>query len=306
MIALNTATGVVEVNNWLDIQERPHFRSDLDPASVELKEIIGSYQFGEEVNCGLTVCHQPHKRGYLVMTKEGFETNIGKDCGKKYFSVDFVDMKVKFDKDIKISLQREVIKKAKLRTEDLEKEVENLRKAPKGADWIYERVGKLKNPNVVGASAANELKKMLKMRRKELLIPRIATEEEREEAIAMDPSLKAKLNGEPYFIDTVVGSVNYAEAMLKDNDLKEILIRDVTRTLKLIKECDLETIRTRDLANLAKDANTLDAKIAKAKDTVEIGRKFLSKENLSSLVSWVDKTSDDKNFSLINIFVASL
>ena len=45
MIALNTVKGIIEISSWRDIVERPHFRSNINPTNVDLKEIIGSYNF---------------------------------------------------------------------------------------------------------------------------------------------------------------------------------------------------------------------------------------------------------------------
>ncbi|MFW2120828.1 hypothetical protein [Enterobacter cloacae complex sp.6730051] len=242
MIALNTVKGIIEISSWRDIVERPHFRSNINPTNVDLKEIIGSYQFPEDVPCGLTTCHQPHKRGYIVVTKEGYETNIGKDCGKNYFSVDFVEMKTRFDRDVKTSLQRDNVRKAKETASQLLEHVEGLRKQPKGADWIYSRIERLRNRGVIGEAAANEIRKMLKERRKELLSSRLASKEERERDFSMNPSLEDKFRGQPYYITIVTGSINHLEAMSKDNDLKELLIRSVTQTLRQLIDCDVDNL----------------------------------------------------------------
>ncbi|PLR50763.1 hypothetical protein CYR40_00140 [Chimaeribacter arupi] len=303
MIALNTAKGIIEINSWKDIIERPHFRSDINPASKTLRKIIGSYHFPENVACGLTTCHQPHKRGYIVMTKEGFETNIGKDCGKSYFSVDFVDMKTRFNKDVKIYQQRENVKRMQNKASELLAVVNALRKQPKGADWIYTNIEKLRQPDVVGEKATFELRKMIKERRKVLISPREATKEERESAFAMNPSLAAKLKGDPYYIDVVVGSIEFLDAMYKENDLKEILIRDVTRVLKRLLECDVDNVKTRDLAQLSKDASGVEAKIDMAKSIIPIGQKFLTDENLSPLAGWIESHFGERATTALKLFI---
>lgn len=306
MIALNTAKGIVQINSWQDIIERPHFRSDINPTNATLREIIGSYHFPEDVACGLTTCHQPHKRGYIVMTKEGFETNIGKDCGKSYFAVDFIDMKTRFDKDVKIYQQRDNVKRMQTKSNELLTIVDDLRKQPKGADWIYANIEKLRQPASVGEAAATELRKMIKERRKVLLSPRLATKEERESAFAMDPSLAAKLKGEPYYIDTVVGSIEHLDAMFKENDLKELLIRDVTRILKLLVDENADTLKPRELAKLSKDASSVEAKIDMARNIIPIGQQFLTCENLSTLADWVESQFDEKSANPLKIFIERL
>lgn len=303
MIALNTAKGIIQINSWQDIIDRPHFRNDINPADVTLREIIGSYHFSEDVACGLTTCHQPHKRGYIVMTKEGFETNIGKDCGKSYFSVDFVDMKTRFDKDVKIYQQRQNVKAMQSKASELLAIVDNLRQQARGADWIYTCIAQLRNPAVVGEKVTAELRKMIKERRKALLSPREATKEERESAFAMDPSLATKLKGEPYYIDVVVGSIEFLEAMYKENDLKEILIRDVTRILKQLLESDPDSLKARELAQLSKDASGVQIKIDMAKDIIPIGQKFLTYENLSPLAGWVEAQFGERAAASFKLFI---
>ncbi len=306
MIALNTNKGIIEISSWQDIIDRPHFRSNINPTSVDLKEIIGSYQFPEDVPCGLTTCHQPHKRGYIVVTKDGLETNIGKDCGKSYFSVDFIEMKTRFDRDVKTSLQRENIRKEKDIAPQRLQFVDNLRKQPKGADWLYSRIEKLRNRSVIGEAAANEIRKMLKERRKELLSSRIATKEERERDFAMDPSLKNKFRGEPYYITVIEGSINNLEAMSKDNDLKDILIRDVTQTLKQLIDCDVDNLKSRELAQLSKNANSIQAKINIAQEIIPTAQKLLTFENLEPLAFWVEKHHGERAAEPVKRFIEQL
>ena len=82
MIILNTERGFIEVENWDDIKSQAAFLENLDPSKHELKSVIGFYAFKEKGKCGLTTCHQPHMKGFIVETKKGILTNIGKDCGK--------------------------------------------------------------------------------------------------------------------------------------------------------------------------------------------------------------------------------
>lgn len=87
MITLSTDKGLVRIETWEDVLTRPGFKTDVDPRAVSLKSIIGSYAFATFLPCGLSSCHTPHGRGYLVLTSDGHETNIGKDCGKKYLAL---------------------------------------------------------------------------------------------------------------------------------------------------------------------------------------------------------------------------
>src|SRR5580704_1957839 len=100
MITINTDKGLFRIQTWADVSTRPGFTPNLDPVAFPLKAIIGRYVFGDQVRCGLKNCHTMHNRGYIVTAASGQETNIGKDCGKTYFSVDFEHVKRQFDLDM--------------------------------------------------------------------------------------------------------------------------------------------------------------------------------------------------------------
>src|SRR5688572_33182359 len=113
MITLNTDRGLVKVESWQEIIELPGFDSALDPLQHELKEIIGHYQFGDNIKCGLSNCHTPHMTGYVVATKSGPVTNIGQVCGKKYFGVEFTHLSRKLDQEIVRKSQADSIRECR-------------------------------------------------------------------------------------------------------------------------------------------------------------------------------------------------
>lgn len=100
MITLNGEKELTRIHDWADIQARPDFDGQLDPNAHELEAIIGSYALRDKIPCGLSNCRTLHGRGYLVATKDGRTTNIGKDCGRVYFGVDFETMLSQFTRDI--------------------------------------------------------------------------------------------------------------------------------------------------------------------------------------------------------------
>jgi hypothetical protein len=102
MITLNSERELISVEAWADIEARPGFVKDLNPAEHTLHAIIGRYLFKNRIQCGLSDCRTPHGKGYIVVTKDGGETNIGKDCGRTYFGVDFEQLARKFDRDLRV------------------------------------------------------------------------------------------------------------------------------------------------------------------------------------------------------------
>lgn len=121
MIILNTERGFIEIESWDDIKSEVAFLENLDPSKHELKSVVGFYAFKEKGKCGLTTCHQPHMKGFIVETKKGRLTNIGKDCGKTHFGVEFETLSKQLDKDYKESKNREKLDSFNSQVQSLEK-----------------------------------------------------------------------------------------------------------------------------------------------------------------------------------------
>lgn len=140
MITINGEKELVRVESWGDIESRPDFDGRLNPVDHELDAIIGSYVFAEKIPCGLSSCRTLHGRGYLVATKDGRLTNIGKDCGRIYFGVDFETMSRQFDKDIAAKEKRERLWSFSFKADDIARTIERIRKGEngvRGADWVH-------------------------------------------------------------------------------------------------------------------------------------------------------------------------
>jgi hypothetical protein len=133
MITLNSDRGLVRVEDWEDICTRPGFTGNLNPAKHQLASIIGRYVFGFVIRCGLSNCHTPHTRGYIVTTKDGLETNIGKDCGKVYFGVDFEEQARQFDRDMTDQENRELLWNFTFKIDEFDERVRALRAGARGA-----------------------------------------------------------------------------------------------------------------------------------------------------------------------------
>jgi len=137
VITFNSERGLVIVENWSDIESRPGFVKNLDPSKHGLKAIIGRYVFRDRIRCGLSNCHTPHAKGYIVVTVDGGETNIGKDCGRTYFGVDFDVLSKQFDRDLVAAENRETLASFAFGIEELDRHIDELRTASRGADWVY-------------------------------------------------------------------------------------------------------------------------------------------------------------------------
>ena len=177
MITIKTDKGLVEVVGWDQIESRPGFLADLDPTQHTLDSIVGRYAFKDKIRCGLSNCHTLHAKGYLVSTRDGCETNIGKDCGRTYFGVDFETLSRQFDRDIAAAENRAALWSFRFRQDDLEAKLAALR--ADGMNWVYQTSQSLLQINRgCPVEVVREVAKIVKARDGEVVRDREATEAE--------------------------------------------------------------------------------------------------------------------------------
>lgn len=231
MITISTNKGLTKVEKWEDIQTRPGFLPDLNPADHELDSIIGRYIFPEKIRCGLSNCHTLHTRGYIVSTKSGRETNIGKDCGKTYFGVDFELQARKFDRDITESENRDLLWNFSFQLDEVERKIEALRKGDRGADWVNKNVQILKNPGRIPNEIVRRLATMAKTQSNVLMAAREATEKEIKR---LEESEKRSIK-RPYVIEEPIAEIAGIDALYPENDLRKLIVIDLEEELKSFK-----------------------------------------------------------------------
>lgn len=295
MITLNTEKGLVRIESWEDVLSRPGFTVDVDPNSVELKEIIGSYKFKDFIKCGLSTCHQPHGRGYLVVTKDGQETNIGKDCGKTHFSVDFEGMRRAYDREITNKERRERLTALKHQIPAISQHIEELKKSEYGANWVHKNVKALLEP---GKGLPREvLARIAALRRSRdgsLTVQRLATKEERDLAEASGQ----KRAGDPeMYVEERAGFIKGVPALYEENDLRSIVVEKIEAGVERLAAADIDQLGDRQLADLNKWATELEPAIKKAEEAVGVGRQLLTRENLSQLSQFITEKEANSDYS---------
>src|SRR5690606_14059172 len=87
--ALDDFSLLVDLKGPSDLISRPAYNPCLEAVESKLAEVLAPYHFDEPYPCGLASCRQPHQHGYLVITVDGTETNVGQHCGKTIFGDDF-------------------------------------------------------------------------------------------------------------------------------------------------------------------------------------------------------------------------
>jgi hypothetical protein len=281
LITINTEKGLTKVSGWQDILERPGFDSNLDPEKSELETIIGRYIFADKVKCGLSCCHTPHAKGYLVATKDGGETNIGKDCGKKYFGVDFETLSKKFDRDVTESDNREALWSLHFQLDELESKIHQIREGESGANVVHKHSQQfLKANSGCPRPVRQKISELLRSGSNILTAPRLATESEVEDLEVIE---KRKIE-RPHYIDEVLAEIEGIEILYKENDLREILVKNLSQNMAQFKSLDIDQMSYKDLQYWVKWKGTIDLEIEKGVHAVARGVKFLKKDNLISLV----------------------
>lgn len=291
MILLNTEKGIVRIQTWAEIEERPGFQKKIDPKPSKLKAILGSYEFKDEVHCGLP-CNQPHLKGYLVVTEEGAETNIGKDCGASYFSVNFEEMRVKFEKDMKLKERQETVRQFKARLPEFAAKVQALKEG--GATRCYRLSRPLVEPHKgVPSRIVSSLSDMIRTGSSDVVVERTATDAEHE---VLESQAGRRLP-RPQTTRDRVGIVLGLGFFAPDLDLRRIIVEGIEPMLSKIEGIDETTARDRELGDWAKWIGGSDSELERIERAVSLGTSLLRQSNLVVLRQLLRTRDERAEFS---------
>lgn len=294
MIVLNEEKELVRVESWDEIIGRPGFTNNLDPNEHELSKIIGQYAFSDKIACGLSNCHTPHARGYLVATKSGQETNIGKDCGKSYFGVDFVDLATQFDRDMRDKEARERLWSFSFKLDEIKATIRDLREGENGADRLYRRTRPLVEPGKqVPLSVIRRIANMLKTGDSSLSIDREATKHE----VEMEEARLGRKLTKPLFVSEKISDIRAIEALDQANDLRQILIIDLEENIKAFEPMDIDSMTSKQLLEWSKWVGTVEQRLDTARHSLELARALLKRSNLSSFMQIIENTDEREEFN---------
>lgn len=280
MIVLNNEREILEVESWEQITERYSFRQNLDPQEHELASIIGQYAFPEKVQCGLSNCRTPHNKGYLVVTKSGHETNIGGDCGRNYFGVEFADMASRFDTDIRNKRARAQLQNFRERIPEIRERIQKIREGAEGADALYRaaHVWMEWKRGQVPAALVRALASIVKERRTRIIFQREATEEE----IQSIEARTTKSVSRPHYIEESSNEIQGIEALYPENNLRSILIVELSEKLRAFEEFKIDTAQPREITPWTRWVSEVDANLTRAEELLPKYRQFLSADNLNA------------------------
>lgn len=292
MITLRVESGFIRIQTWEELAELPGFEVDVNPNAVQLHDVIGTYAFPEFVPCGLSTCHQPHKKGYVAITKDGRKTNIGKDCGTTHFGVNFRDLAVTLDRQVREQDQREIVTSGKNKALRWLAELEDLKGKGEGhgASWVQKQMASMRSPGSgLPETVWAKLRDMIKRRSAAIVAERLATKDEKAamREVGQLPPLRdgQEDDNAPVYVSESVGMLAGLPVLYPENDLRALLITDLQNGLQALSDADETQMAGQKLANLAKWVNEIDGKLKQARELIEAGRELFRQENLKQLAA---------------------
>jgi hypothetical protein len=289
MITLTSEKGLVRVDSWDDIESRPGFVGDLDPTKHRLHAIIGRYVFKQHIRCGLSNCHTLHAKGYIAVTTDGHETNIGKDCGKTYFGVDFETLSRRFDRDITEAENRDRLWSFTFQLDDLKRRLAELRRDEKGADWVHRNIRPLITPNCgLPSEVTSRVLTMVRSRSSALTVSRKATEEELELLEAREGRRVTR----SHFVEEQISDIDGFDALYTENDLRQLIAVELEEKIRAFESLDIDTLRFNELRSWSKWIDSVEPTMDRVDRAVANGRRLLTASNLTPLGRLISKQEE--------------
>ena len=199
-------------------------------------------------------------------------TNIGKDCGTKYFGVNFEDFFRKFDLDVNKKEMRERLSTFAFGIEELEDKLHQISNVSHGADWINERVGNLQSRGGnVPDDVIRRLGEMVRTGFGRLTKPREAGSEEIEALRATGARI-----AKPHYIEEPVGNIVGFEALYPEFNLRKLLVFNIDEKLRDFKKLNEGTMTYEQLKYWTKWIGSIDIVI----EAINHGLRLLTNDNL--------------------------
>ncbi|NWC66023.1 hypothetical protein [Cedecea sp. P7760] len=288
MIYLLDDENFVEVDDWEKIVSRENYLPNLNALNKKLDKIIGYYELNKKVSCGLSSCRTPHYKGYVVKTDDESETNIGHDCGTKYFAVAFEKMSADFITALEVAKARSFIHENQPNVFGYWKEVNTLSVGPKNVMWAIGLLKKINDSDVIGYTAYRALRDMHAGNNGNVINSRPPTAKEIE---------LAQVSGQqpPSSVDVVVGFISRIDFLSPDNDLEALYEKKLRGSVQALQDAKPEKLSRTQLNAVVSGINSLQTNLSRAKDLIETARIFFTKENLSELLKYLEANRNISN-----------
>lgn len=281
----------ISVKTVEELRDRPLYRESLSfsDGSRELLDILGEYTFPETkmIPCGIQGCRTPHMRGFLVVTTDGLETNIGNVCGKKHLGVNFQEKRTAFRQKQSEVRNVEQIFEVKQQLAALKPSLEDL-------EIRSGRVARLKiflnkaHPQLARLILGRAKLSQVKLFRTVLMDE---SEAQRQYSHEVEPDSKGNLEPFEHWFARRRPTKSAAAGVLVGlsfwkYDLHQLLRQDILNTvneLNSLHDVDIAQLASSELRRYAKWAQTLEPRIHEATLVVLEGESFFSGDNIEAL-----------------------
>ena len=260
----------LRINTWDDIYKMSGYTDSLDPKKEKLKQVINKYELPNKGKCGLSNCRTPHNIGCIVETESGRLTNLGNDCGKKYFGENFTSLSNKLSKEIDYSNKIENIKLAKLNI------AENYRKLNEiEADWkrIESVYRAIKSEGLDGLY--DKLEQMKHSKSSIIAIQRRATKSE----IELEEVRTGKDVQNPFYISDNLGDLKGLNYLTNRTKIKTIILNNKI-ALERLNNFDEDKTTLKELSKMIKENEKLNDSVREAHCIITDGFKLFSADNM--------------------------
>ncbi|WP_394224438.1 hypothetical protein [Alteromonas gracilis] len=273
------------ISNWEDIFSRPRYQKDVDHDAVQLVRILGHYTMEEVGSCGLSNCHQPHKKGFLVLCKpqnglaNHFETNIGNQCGKNIFGVTFDEQTKNYNIERNTILYRDSLVDAICKVDDFRQRVHVLLK-DEGGEAAYARVRNAIKIRGIDRSLVSKLERRAKNGDVEVFLRIAATKRDIDlEESRMGRKLSAE-ELEDLTQHESLGRISGVRAVTNYEKIKSELKVELPQLLDELDELKPEELLYNDLKSWSKRIGDLDSRFREVEKCIDDCKRFSVASNI--------------------------
>lgn len=242
---------------------RPNYSQDIDGSKDALQSVLAPFHLSPQQPCGLSNCRTPNGRGYLIRATDGRETNIGVNCGKKHFP----EQRAEFLRIDRIVRERDIRARAaaaKLDAERVLDRVEEMRKQPRGADWVCRCIAALKRTVIkVDPPAWGLLVRRANTGRADVTIAKRAGNTTNE--IRVDRKGQTRVVRQENYVDVSVGAFTGLGVLASGQDLRELLIERIDRAARALLACDPDRDGYKPLNKLLQKYGDFDSTFEQAR-----------------------------------------
>ncbi|HGK4675270.1 TPA: hypothetical protein ACJ2WV_004571 [Kluyvera georgiana] len=315
MIFIKNGESFDRVNDWTEIQSRDSYHPKLVLTDQQLSDVFGYYEdLPEEIPCGKSSCRTGHNKGFLVLTEDGQETNLGHVCGTKVFGIAFENLAIDLEKKANFHRYLTALKDAKKNIFLHYQTKAKLEASDPSLEWVAHKILDLRDSKIVGRAGSQALKRMAGSGDGKVILPRKRTKEEMQMLDVMsqkasdDEDDSAENSGKPQFTDEVIGVVRNPECLLNDYNIALIFERDIRLVLEELNNCDPDAIPEKKVMSLGLKVFRLNERFQFLQERLEKARVYLTKEHLKPLNIQLHKKKSisNKDKALFNTFINSL